>query len=92
MHLIKNLFIFFLLFYAVTGLAKKNDYQELLVKLHVPDGFTITIFDDNIPEARSLALGDNGIVYVGTSENRVYAIEDSNNDGDEGPNSQRPTG
>jgi glucose/arabinose dehydrogenase len=81
MHLIKNLFILSLLLYANACAAKISGYQELLGKLHVPQGFKVTIYDDNLPNARSLALGDNGIVYVGTGDSHIYAIADSNQDG-----------
>lgn len=57
-------------------------HQDVLNQLHVPAGFTVSIFADNLPSARGLALGDNGVVFVGTSsENKVYAVQDTNNDG-----------
>jgi glucose/arabinose dehydrogenase len=56
--------------------------QNILKQLHVPQGFIVSIFADNLPNARSLALGDNGVVFVGTgTEGKVYAVQDSNNDG-----------
>lgn len=56
--------------------------QNILTQLHVPQGFTVAIFADNLPNARSLALGDNGVVFVGTgTEGKVYAVQDNNNDG-----------
>lgn len=43
--------------------------------LKVPAGFKITVFADNIENARSLALGDKGTVFVGSrSEKNFYAI------------------
>ena len=33
-------------------------------KLRVPDGFKIEVWLDGVPEARSLALGDKGTVFV----------------------------
>jgi glucose/arabinose dehydrogenase len=61
--------------------AKSDDHQDVLKQLHLPDGFIISIYADNVPNARSLALGDNGVVFVGTREGKVYAVQDSNNDG-----------
>ena len=82
MSFMKMPFILLLVFRATLVLAEPEKHQELLKKLHVPDGFKLTVFADNLPNARSLALGDKGIVYVGTgASGNVYALEDSNNDG-----------
>ena len=81
MNAIKILFFFLALFCSTYGFAKIGGYQGLLSKLHVQKGFQVTVFEDNLPNARSMALGDNGIVYIGTGEGSVYAIEDTNHDG-----------
>jgi glucose/arabinose dehydrogenase len=53
-----------------------------LSEITLPPGFRISIFTDQTPGARSLALGDDGTVYVGTlQEGKVYAIRDDNRDG-----------
>jgi glucose/arabinose dehydrogenase len=50
--------------------------------LHLPPGFTIAIYADSVPDARSLALGDSGTVFVGSRDaGVVYALRDSNRDG-----------
>ena len=62
--------------------AQTSSHHDILKQLHVPQGFTLSIFADNLPNARSLALGDNGVVFVGTgSEGVIYAVQDSNSDG-----------
>lgn len=62
--------------------AQQSSHQGLLKQLQVPAGFTLSVFADNLPNARSLALGDNGVVFIGTgSGDAVYAVQDSNNDG-----------
>ncbi|MGR8999914.1 MAG: PQQ-dependent sugar dehydrogenase [Gammaproteobacteria bacterium] len=62
--------------------AESSDHQDVLKQLHLPDGFIISIYADNVPNARSLALGDNGVVFAGTtSAGIVYALQDNNNDG-----------
>lgn len=62
--------------------APVNQHADVLKQLHVPAGFSISVFADNLPNARSLALGDEGVVYVGTrQEGKVYAVQDSNGDG-----------
>jgi len=50
--------------------------------LRLPPGFTIAIFADSVPDARSLALGDHGTVFVGSRDaGVVYALRDTNRDG-----------
>jgi hypothetical protein len=62
--------------------AAADAHRDVLKQLHTPDGFTVSIYADNVPNARSLALGDNGVVFVGSGrEGKVYAVQDSNNDG-----------
>jgi len=63
--------------------AESSNHQDVLKQLHLPEGFTISVYADNVPNARSLALGDNGIVFIGTggAKGNVYAVQDSNNDG-----------
>jgi glucose/arabinose dehydrogenase len=50
-------------------------------KLKLPPGFQIAIYADNVPNARSLALGKKGTVFVGTrAGDEVYALIDENGD------------
>jgi glucose/arabinose dehydrogenase len=45
--------------------------------LKVPAGFKVEVYADGIPEARSLALGDKGTVFVSNRNlSDVYAITD----------------
>jgi glucose/arabinose dehydrogenase len=48
-----------------------------LDKLKVPPGFKVEVWAEGVPEARSLALGDKGTVFVGNRNlTDVYAIVD----------------
>jgi len=48
-------------------------------KLKVPPGFKVEVWTDGVPEARSLALGDKGTVFVSNRNlSDVYAIVDRN--------------
>ena len=48
-----------------------------LDKLKVPPGFKVEVWVEGVPEARSLALGDKGTVFVGNRNlSDVYAIVD----------------
>lgn len=52
-----------------------------LDRLVMPEGFSISIFAE-VQNARSLALGRKGTVFVGNrGEDKVYALEDRNKDG-----------
>ena len=48
--------------------------------LSLPRGFAIALYADSVPDARSLALGDRGTVFVGTRSGTVYAVVDTNHD------------
>ena len=68
------------MFFTIAGfLLSSQLYVEELV---VPDGFKIKLFASNVINARQLALGDEGTLFVGTrKEGKVYALVDENNDG-----------
>jgi len=52
-----------------------------LLELDLPEGFKIEVYARGIDGARSMALGDNGTLFVGTrTENTVYAIQDTDGD------------
>lgn len=52
-----------------------------LGKIKLPAGFVISVYAE-VPNARSMALSPAGILYVGNrSEDKVYAVVDSNKDG-----------
>ena len=62
------------------ALEKKDDPQ--LSKLKLPEGFSISFFATDVNNARSLALGDNGTVFVGNRKGKnVYALVDADGDG-----------
>lgn len=49
-----------------------------LADIALPDGFVIEVWTDDVPNARSLALGESGTVFVATRrDGRVYALTSS---------------
>lgn len=53
-----------------------------LEKIKLPEGFKISVFASGVEDARSLALGDKGTIFVGNRQkDKVYALEDKDNDG-----------
>ena len=58
----------------------KADVQ--LDKLKLPEGFSIDVWAAEVPNARSMAVSESGIVFVGNrQEKNVYALVDENGDG-----------
>ncbi len=52
-----------------------------LDKLNLPPGYRVTYFEEYVPGARSMTLGEEGTLFVGTrNEGVVYALVDTNND------------
>jgi glucose/arabinose dehydrogenase len=50
--------------------------------ISLPRGFRLALYADSVSDARSLALGSNGTVFVGSrGAGVVYALRDTNRDG-----------
>lgn len=72
----------FFLFAIGNSFAGQDSYSNLLKQLQLPKGFSISIYANNVPNARTLALSDNGTIYVGTRKHgTVYAVKDTDGDG-----------
>jgi len=75
-----RVWVLFVWTYATSAVAMPP--EQVLSDLKLPDGFQISLFAWDVPNARTLALGDDGVVFVGTRQaGRVYALQDSNGDG-----------
>jgi len=44
-------------------------------RLKLPPGFRIEVLSDDVPSAREMALSPKGILYVGSMDGHVYALE-----------------
>jgi glucose/arabinose dehydrogenase len=52
-----------------------------LSTLKLPPGYSISVYADNVPNARSMTLGPGGTLFVGTrTAGNVYAVVDVNKD------------
>jgi len=52
-----------------------------LSTLKLPPGFSISVYAENVPNARSMALSPGGILFVGTrTAGNVYAVVDADKD------------
>ena len=64
---------------AVTGCGNAQPTSQTI---SFPSGFQISIYASGIEGARSLTLGDNGVVFVGSRDaGCVYALVDEKGDG-----------
>ena len=53
-----------------------------LDQIELPPGFRISIYADNVPNARSMAYSPQGILFIGTRKlGKVYAVIDDDRDG-----------
>lgn len=53
-----------------------------LVDIHLPAGFRIDVFAEDVSNARAMCWGDQGTLFVGSRDaGVVHALEDTNNDG-----------
>ncbi len=61
--------------------SSRSESSDSLSLIRLPDGFSISLYASHVPNARSLALGEGGTVFVGTrSEGSVYALVDGDAD------------
>ncbi len=65
----------------ITSIASETELVTKLETLESPPGFTIELYTAEVPDARSIALGSNGVVFVGTrEEGKIYAVVDHDAD------------
>ena len=75
---ISKVFLGLLFFPFLTGLSAKS---LPLHTLKLPDGFSIEVYADNVPNARSMIRSDKGTLFVGTRRRGyVYALRDEDGD------------
>src|SRR5690348_5370511 len=55
----------------VSGSALATPRME---DIRLPPGFRISVYAEGMPQARSLALGAKGTLFVGSSDDKVYAV------------------
>jgi len=67
-----------------SGSAVALSVEEIETKLEsikLPAGFSIALYANDVPKARSLAVGDKGTVFVSTRGDKfVYAVVDTDGD------------
>jgi glucose/arabinose dehydrogenase len=81
MKLFKVIFSFSLSFLSLLPVATLPADEFIERNILLPQGFSISIYSDNVPNARSMALSPNNILFVGSRKRgKVYAVIDSDGD------------
>jgi glucose/arabinose dehydrogenase len=80
----KNVLILIVIFFCLTSIYC-NSYDGPAAggngDIQLPPGFKIDVYAAKVPGARSMALSESGILFVGTmSTGKVYAVLDTNKD------------
>src|SRR5262245_15596282 len=59
--------------FGVAGASPATD--KVLENVRLPAGFRMEVYADDVPGARSMALGQNGTLFLGTrAVGKVYAV------------------
>ena len=77
----RSLLSLLLLLLTLSCSSVDSDSGVSLDTIKLPPGFAISVYANNVPNARSMALSPRGTLFVGTrTEGNVYAIVDRNQD------------
>lgn len=75
----RRLLIFLLILSSVCVQGQK--IEDMLHEINLPDGFKIELYATEVENARSLARGPKGVIFVGSrGEGKVYAVVDLDGD------------
>lgn len=67
-------------FWFISGTALAAEGALPIERIKLPPGFSIQVLADNVPNARAMALGDKGTLFVGSMrEGKMYALRLRNN-------------
>ncbi len=68
--------------WLVLGLLSQSVAALDVGRLHLPPGFHVSVYAENLPDARQMAIGSQGTLFVGSREaGRVYAAVDADLNG-----------
>ena len=82
MHLTRGLASLCLVLACLLTWSVADEEKALpLDQIHLPAGFSITVYADEVPNARALTLGPKGTVFAGSrGAGKVHAVVDTNKD------------
>jgi len=70
--------LFFSIFFQIFSL---NSFAIDLEKLSLEEGFSISIFAENLDSPRQMVEGVNGTIFVGERNGKILALKDTDNNG-----------
>jgi glucose/arabinose dehydrogenase len=72
---------YLLLFIFIFFVPEENSCQEVTEYISLPEGFSVTVFAENVDGARSMKYSPSGTLFVGTrGQGKVYALRDTDGD------------
>ncbi|MDB5836557.1 MAG: L-sorbosone dehydrogenase, partial [Caballeronia sp.] len=76
-HSARSLFLAANLLIALAGSFIAGDARAALPvdQIKLPPGFSIAVLSDDVPGARAMVLSPKGVLYAGSLDGRVYALE-----------------
>ncbi|MDI9356723.1 MAG: sorbosone dehydrogenase family protein [Chitinophagaceae bacterium] len=78
---VRNIIIGVVIFLFHNCSAQKKDEFLGISSLILPKGFTISVYAQNVVNARSMVMGTNGMLFVGSrDEGKVYGLKDTDGD------------
>jgi len=76
-----NIILLFIVFFLSGNAGAMGAREFSLDQITLPPGFKISVFADNVPNARSIAAGPDGVFFVGSrNAGKVYAVIDTDRD------------
>lgn len=74
-------FTLIMLLLCLTAVPASSGSELRISEITLPAGFSIDVIADNVPGARSLAIGAKGTIFVGSrAQGKVYALIDRDGD------------
>lgn len=67
--------------FASAAALASSAADKVVQNVRVPPGFTFEVYADNVPDARSMALGSQGTIFVGTQKGQVFAVSGISSNG-----------
>ena len=71
----------FLLLISSVFCVQAQKIEDMLHEIKLPEGFKIELYATEVENARSMAQGPEGVIFVGSrNEGKVYAVVDEDGD------------
>ena len=75
-----RLLFLLVLMLILSGVLAYSRRAPSLDAIKLPPGFAISVYANDVPSARQMALGSRGTVFVGSNTGSIFAVVDRNQD------------